>query len=203
MEDIKLNFAKNLIALRKEFKLTQAELAEKINYSDKAISKWERGESVPDVVILKTIADMFGVTVDYLISDHSGDEPIIEQTAMVKHIKKKNRIFISILPLVALLAVATATYIALQVYSPSVRNAIYCYVLPLPIYALLALIFSAVWGNRMLNFLFVSLFVWLIIADVFFIVALATSNYYGLLFVIGAPAEIVIMVSFGIIKLKK
>ncbi len=203
MEDIKLNFAKNLIALRKEFKLTQAELAEKINYSDKAISKWERGESVPDVVILKTIADMFGVTVDYLISDHSGDEPIIEQTAMAKHIKKKNRIFISILPLVALLAVATATYIALQVYSPSIRNAIYCYVLPLPIYALLALIFSAVWGNRMLNFLFVSLFVWLIIADVFFIVALATSNYYGLLFVIGAPAEIVIMVSFGIIKLKK
>ena len=95
MEEIKANFAKNLMSLRKEMKLTQVELAEKINYSDKAISKWERGESVPDIGILKTIADMFGVTVDYLISSHDTEKVPNEQTAMVKHIKKKNRLFLS------------------------------------------------------------------------------------------------------------
>ena len=41
--DIKLNLAENLVKYRKHFNLTQAELAEKLNYSDKAVSKWERG----------------------------------------------------------------------------------------------------------------------------------------------------------------
>ena len=47
--------------------MTQIELAEILNYSDKAVSKWERGESVPDISVLKQIADIFGVTVDYLL----------------------------------------------------------------------------------------------------------------------------------------
>ena len=55
--DLKENFAVNLSRYRKEAKLTQAELAEKLNYSDKAVSKWERGESVPDIYALKNIAD--------------------------------------------------------------------------------------------------------------------------------------------------
>ena len=55
--------------------MTQAELAERLNYSDKAISKWERAESIPDIYILKRLADMFGVTVDWLIKDN-GEHPI-------------------------------------------------------------------------------------------------------------------------------
>ena len=61
MEDLKVIFAQNLIALRKQMKLTQIELAEKINYSDKAVSKWERGESIPDVSVLMVIANLFNV----------------------------------------------------------------------------------------------------------------------------------------------
>ncbi len=202
MEEIKANFAKNLMSLRKEMKLTQAELAEKINYSDKAISKWERGESVPDIGILKTIADMFGVTVDYLISSHDTEKVPNEQTAMVKHIKKKNRLFLSVLPIFAMLALATVVYVFLQIYSPNAKNTLYCYVLPLPAYALVALIFSSVWGNKTLNFVFVSLLVWLILTDIFFILGIIIG-YYGFIFVIGAPAELVILISFGIIKLKK
>ena len=67
MEDLKSIIAENITALRKGSSMTQIELAEKLNYSDKAISKWERGESVPDITVLKAIADMFGVTVDYLL----------------------------------------------------------------------------------------------------------------------------------------
>ena len=48
-------------------KLTQIELAEKINYSDKAISKWERGESIPDVSVLLNLAKLFGVNIDFLV----------------------------------------------------------------------------------------------------------------------------------------
>ena len=69
MNDLREIVAKNICELRREANMTQLMLAEKLNYSDKAVSKWERGESVPDVFMLKTIADLFGVTVDYLLTD--------------------------------------------------------------------------------------------------------------------------------------
>ena len=59
MTDLKPIFAENLAVLRKKKGWTQLELAERLNYSDKAVSKWERGESLPDVTILKQIADLF------------------------------------------------------------------------------------------------------------------------------------------------
>ena len=67
MNDIKSIVAKNISELRQSNNMTQLELAEKINYSDKAISKWERAESSPDISVLVDIAAVFGVTVDYLV----------------------------------------------------------------------------------------------------------------------------------------
>ena len=69
MEDLKFILARNLTAYRKAMNLTQLELAEKLNYSDKAVSKWERAESVPDILILKKIADIYHVSIDDLIKD--------------------------------------------------------------------------------------------------------------------------------------
>ena len=66
-EEIKSNFSQNLIRLRKENKLTQLALAEKLNYSDKVVSKWEVGSVIPDVETLTHIADFFGITVNDLI----------------------------------------------------------------------------------------------------------------------------------------
>ena len=68
MKDIKSNIARNIQELRKARGMTQLELAERLNYSDKAISKWERGESVPDLYVLKQLADFYNVKIDTLIS---------------------------------------------------------------------------------------------------------------------------------------
>jgi len=82
MVDLKPIIAKNIIDLRKSMNWTQAELAQKLNYSDKAISKWERAESIPDVIVLKEIADLFHVKVDYLLEDeHTGSIDSQEQMA--------------------------------------------------------------------------------------------------------------------------
>ena len=79
MERIKQSVAKNITDLRRSMGMTQLELAEKLNYSDKAVSKWERGDSIPDVAVLKQISDLFGVTLDYLVSeDHKS--PVTERT---------------------------------------------------------------------------------------------------------------------------
>ena len=69
MEDVRGALAANLAELRKEENLTQAEFAARLNYSDKAVSKWERGDSLPDVVMLKTIADLYGLRVDDLLTE--------------------------------------------------------------------------------------------------------------------------------------
>ena len=76
LEELKLVAAGNLINLRTAAGLTQAELGAKLNYSDKSISKWERGEAIPDAYVLTQIAELFGVTVDYILSSHTDWEPI-------------------------------------------------------------------------------------------------------------------------------
>ena len=68
MENLKNIIAKNIADLRIKNEMTQFALAEKLNYSDKAVSKWERGESIPDITVLKEIADLFNVKVDYFLT---------------------------------------------------------------------------------------------------------------------------------------
>ena len=57
--------------------MTQAELGAKLNYSDKSISKWERGEAIPDAFVLTQMAELFGVSVDYILSSHDAWEPTV------------------------------------------------------------------------------------------------------------------------------
>ena len=75
LSELKLVFASNLIRLRTGAGLTQAELGAKLNYSDKSVSKWERGEAIPDAWVLTRLAEIFGVTVDYILSSHDAWVP--------------------------------------------------------------------------------------------------------------------------------
>ena len=75
IDELKLVTAGNLINLRSAAGLTQAELGAKLNYSDKSISKWERGEAIPDAYVLTQMAELFGVSVDYILSSHDAWEP--------------------------------------------------------------------------------------------------------------------------------
>ena len=74
MEDLKKVISQNLIELRKRKKYTQADLAEILQYSDKAISKWEKGESLPDIEVLYQICNLYGVTLDYLTHEGNYEE---------------------------------------------------------------------------------------------------------------------------------
>jgi len=70
LSELKMISASNIINLRTQKGLTQAELGELINYSDKTISKWERAEAIPDAFVLTRLAEIFGVTVDYILTSH-------------------------------------------------------------------------------------------------------------------------------------
>ena len=76
LEELKLITASNIINLRTKAGLTQAELGAMLNYSDKTISKWERADAIPDAFVLKQMGDIFGVSVDNLLSSHDEWKPI-------------------------------------------------------------------------------------------------------------------------------
>lgn len=74
MDELNRIIANNISTLRTLNKMTQSQLAEKLNYTDKLVSKWERGESAPNAFTLKQLSEIFGVTVDYLFTDHKNEE---------------------------------------------------------------------------------------------------------------------------------
>lgn len=198
MEDLKVIFAQNLIMLRKQMRLTQIELAEKINYSDKAVSKWERGESIPDVSVLLELAKLFGVSIDFLVTEHENKEIAKEQTSYAATVKKRNHILIAAITFVAILIAETIVFIALQGAMPNFwRNVMFCYALPLPLVSVVAIVFTGLWANRILSFAAVSALIWTVLADAFFIILLC-GTIFPHVFILGIPAEIVAMMSYKI-----
>ena len=191
MEDYKRIIANNIVELRKAVPLTQAELAEKLNYSDKAVSKWERGESIPDVIVLKQIADLFGVTVDYLLEDV---HPINAKMQSVPRQVRKNRLLITGLSCMLVFLIATAVFAILGM-TTEVTKLWLAYVYCIPICSIILIVFNSIWGKTKFNFLFITLLVWGILASLY----LSIGDYSKwLIFVIGIPAQVIIIMWSGI-----
>lgn len=204
MQDVKVVFAQNLISLRKQMKLTQIELAEKINYSDKAVSKWERGESIPDVTVLMTIASLFGVTIDFLVTEHAEPEVVAEQTSYAKAVKKRNRLLVAAITFFAIAALETVVFATLQsVFGTLGENLLYCYVYPIPAAAIVAIVFTSLWARPSLRFWSVTLLIVSLILDAFLIPWQVAGTFFPWVFLIIIPAELVTMLSFKIIRIKK
>ena len=204
MQDVKVVFAQNLISLRKQMKLTQLELAEKINYSDKAVSKWERGESIPDVTVLMTIASLFGVTLDFLVTEHAEPEIVAEQTSYAKAVKKRNRMLVAAITFFAIAALETVVFAILQsVIGGLGKNLLYCYVYAIPVAAIVAIVFTSLWARPSLRFWSVTLLIVSLILDAFLIPWQVAGTFFPWVFLIIIPAELVTMLSFKIIRIKK
>lgn len=191
MEDYKRIIANNITELRKAVPFTQAELAEKLNYSDKAVSKWERGESIPDVIVLKQIADLFGVTVDYLLEDV---HPLKATMQSVPRQLKKNRVLITGLSCMLVFLIATFAFVILDL-ATDLHRLWLAYVYCVPICSILLIIFNSIWGKGKWNFVFISVLVWSLLASVY----LSIGDYSKwLIFVIGIPGQVIILMWSGI-----
>ncbi len=181
--EIRQNVALNIAAMRNAAGLTQAQFAEKLNYTDKAISKWERGESVPDIAVLWQIADMFGVSVDWLISDHSEHEQTPDAAAV--RTWKKNKIFITLLSAVGVWFVATIAFITMQALS--LQDVWMPFLWAVPATCIDLLVFNAIWGKYKMNFLFISLLIWMLIGALYITLA-NWSLWY--IFIFGIPLQV-------------
>ena len=187
MDDLKQVIAKNIAELRKANRLTQTELADKLNYSDKAVSKWERGDSLPDVTVLKEIADLFEVTLDYLVqSEHR------QETRPTKLRQLHNHGFILGMCIMLVWLIAVVAFIAVDATAPSGAPVSWLtFVIAVPASMLVWLIFNSIWFNPRRGFLIVSLLMWTTLGAVY-VTCLAFGGNPWLLFLLGIPGQFII-----------
>ena len=155
--DVKPIIAKNITALRQNHKMTQIELAEKLNYSDKAVSKWERGESVPDIGVLKAIADMFGVTVDYLLQEEHAEQNPEERVPVVS---KRAPVVITLLSVLLVWMMATLAFVIITMVNPYLQMRWMPFMCAMPVTGVVWLVFNSIWFNQRRNYLIISLLMW-------------------------------------------
>lgn len=188
MKDLKLIIADNICELRKKKGLTQAELAEKLNYTDKAVSKWERGESVPDISVLKNIADLFNVSLDYLVTEYhekGNTKKTFDRT------QKNNRIAITIISIFLVALVATLMYVILN-RPLSDEKALMAFVFAVPVGLIVWLVFNSLWFNKRRNFIIISLLMWTCGFALYATLWLCKINIWEI-FLLGVPGQAIII----------
>lgn len=183
---IRENFAKNLAFYRKAAKLTQLELAQELNYSDKSISKWERGEGLPDLEVTARIAKILGVGVGDLIADKYKRRVLIT----------RNKALITGLSVGVVWLVAAILFFLFQLVLPALRSWM-VFIYALPVSAIVMIVFCAVWWRRLHVLLSVSTLIW----SAALCVALSFQNpKVFLIFIIAAILQLLALLAFFIKK---
>ena len=198
MENLKDNLAKNLIKLRKANNLTQLDLANKLNYSDKAVSKWERAESMPDAEMLYTISKMFGVTIDWLLSD--SDEIIKVKDKS----KTGKRIVIGLLSILVAWVVATIVFVILSwVLDFSGTWIVFIYAIPVSM--IIWLVFNSIWGKIEVTPLIVAALLWTSVLSVFLSMKEFNEDFQNkfMIFFIAIPLQVCDILWFFLILFQK
>lgn len=176
MEDLKDVVAKNLTELRTRAGFTQLELAEKINYTDKAVSKWERGEALPDLRVLVKIAEIYNITVDDIVSPHT------ERRIKPKMNTGTKRLLITLLSAGLVWFIATVIFM-IFFFIPATEGYAYLVFICAPFVCSIPLIvFSAKWGNWITDTLACSLLVWSL-ALIFHLFVKAFSSFDKMYFI--------------------
>lgn len=182
-KDLKEIVTSNLIKYRKAHNYTQATLAEKINYSDKAISKWERGESIPDLYTLQLLANLYNITLNDLVTD-------CENIKIKPKKEKNNRFKITLLSYLLVWLVATIFYVIPLIFT-NIPHLWLTFIFAIPISFIVLLVFSALWGSNKTNFLCVTgLILSLILAICMPLYICLAIEKIWLLFILFAPTEL-------------
>ena len=194
MENVKEIIADNLVALRKSRRMTQQELAEKLNYSDKAISRWEHAETLPDIETLCKICEIYGVKFEYLLQKEQA--PINKNPYVIKRDAPKKTAII----LISIVCVWLATLIAFT-YSNWILK-ISCWQLfiwAIPVSSVTWQIYNRLWGNKVLGIIIASITSWTLILAIY--ISMLQYNIW-MIFIIGVPIQFIILLSAALKKTK-
>ena len=214
-EQLKTQIGSNITLYRKQLGLTQAELAQKLNYSDKAVSKWERGESIPDVLTLADIAEQFGVSVNELLYGPKAAAPQPEpqqvrekETVMTKRgamsrleITENNRKIIQILASILVWVVALAIYVLLDSFDLPYGWLIFFVAVPANAITLLSL--RSAWKMYSWNMALISAIMWGSLVLLHSVILIFSSVNTWRMFLMGVLGQIAICMWFKLVKAPK
>lgn len=191
--------ADNLVYYRKASGLTQLEVAEKFNYSDKSISKWERAEGMPDILVLKALADFYDIHVDDFFK---------EEKAKIKMTRKSKRWFIFGLSETLVWLVFGIFFTVFSIFLRDVFAWWLLFVYAAAASAILAVVWAGIYHKRLYQLIATSCIVWFTIASVYLTALMMTlpnpNQNLWLLFLIGVPLEILAILWYFLRKnLKK
>ena len=187
-EQTKAVIAQNLAEFRKQAGLTQQQLASFLNYSDKAVSKWERAEGLPDVLVLKTLADLYGVTVNDFLVPHG--------KVVVKPSSKSvitRRWLVALLSAGLVYLVATVTTVVALFFNDSMPVAKYAFLVALPVSLIVLLVFACLWCKTWEKCVVVSLLTWSLCLLIDVVLTLENS---WLIYTVGASLQLLIVLWF-------
>ena len=207
-EKLKVQIGTNISNLRKRQRLTQAGLAEKLNYSDKAVSKWERGESAPDILTLVSIAQVLGVTVDDLISDPNA---LPVQTGAVQHamdqvvqktLKRKadKRIIVE---LSSILVWFVALFVYVVLASVGIENSWLAFFWAIPADAIVVLSLRSAWKDFRSNKMLISILMWGCLLSIYMMPLVLLNINVWRIFLLGIPGQVAIWLWFRMFRPEK
>ena len=203
-KDIRFIIGNNIMKLRQASGITQLQLAEQLSYSDKTISKWERGEGLPDVVALLAIADIFDITIDYLTIEH--DKIEIAPIGTLKKAHWQARTVITFISLLLVWLIATLIFVIVHIAYKSIVYEWLAYVYAVPITSIVWLVLNSIWFNRRRNYLIITMIMWSMLLSI--VITFLTLGYnVAIILLLGIPGQGIIFLwsSLGIIvkKMKK
>ena len=206
-EKIKTQIGANIAAYRKKAGLTQVGLAEKLNYSDKAVSKWERGESIPDVLTLMALAQQFDITVNDLLADPNAlpGNPGKLEKAMTqvseKALKRKaNKNVILALSSTLVWFVALLAYVVLSSFEILESYSCLLFFYAIPANAIVLLSLRSAWHDFRGNKLYISIIVWGSLLSIYVTLWIIFRFNFWKLFLLGIPGQFAIFLWFRMFR---
>lgn len=195
MKNINEIIGNNIKELRKVNKMTQFDLAEKLNYSNKTISRWESGDIIPDVQTLNKLSELFEVPLSKMFEP---DISIKYKLGRRYRIQIGNKLATSLLFVIGVWLLAIMVFIHyIQNYDTVVWQ---IFVWAVPLSSIVGLIFNTLWGKKSYNYLLLTLLNWSLITSLY----LSLYNYtFWLLFLVGIPIQIGIILCYNIFKNKE
>lgn len=187
MANVKETVRENLVKLRKEHKWTQMELAEKIGYSDKAISRWETGEVNPDIETLDKLAELYEVDISVLFSKYDTKE---YKAKTFKETQMGRKIAVWILMVIAIWYMGLLLFIYNKTFGVVETRSWLVFIWLVPITFVLCIIFNLKWGKALLGIIFSSLLCWTLLTAIY--LQFLDYNLY-LLFISGVPVQAAIL----------
>ena len=193
MSTIKENIANNIAELRKMNHMTQQDLAEKLNYTDKAISKWERGESTPDIESLSAIAKMFNLTVDDLLNE-SFDKEAARKKEKINLSKSISKIALGVIT-VWLIGTVVFVYNIINHMEP--KGLWMSFIWPIPASGLLVAVVAFLRKYKIVIPIAASITLWTLLLAVFLQMLVLGDNIW-IIFLVGVPVQAIVIITYWI-----